>query len=113
MCFERSLRKSKMEADAEVRFYFIGSRKGKVCEGYRPAHLIKEDYLTTGLHHYYSLNEDSDGGIAGTITFITPEAYPSCLWEGKEIKMYDGRKLVGYAVIKKIFNSILAAKEDK
>lgn len=23
--------------------------------------------------------------IKGTITFITPEAYPNCLWVGKEI----------------------------
>ncbi|MCM1127895.1 MAG: hypothetical protein NC429_15670 [Lachnospiraceae bacterium] len=50
----------KSKADAEVIFEFIGLRKEKLFDGCRPAHLIKEDYLTTGVHNYYNLDNNSD-----------------------------------------------------
>ncbi len=96
-----------LEPDVEVLFDFIGQRKGKLFEGYRPAHLVKEDYLTTGVHSYYSFKENYYGEIEGTITFISPEEYPACMWIGKKIEMYEGKNLVGYATIRKIFNPIL------
>ena len=101
----------KREPDVEAVFEFIGTRRHPSAEGYRPAHLVKEDYLTTGIHHYY----DTDrapliGKTKGTITFLSPEAYPSCLWVGKRINIQEGAKVVGYATITKIFNSILASE---
>jgi len=76
--------------------------------GYRPAHLVKDDYLTSGVHRYYDLDEVPPGGVAkGTITFLTPEAYPSCLWVGKRINIQEGAEIVGYATISKIFNPVL------
>ena len=39
--------------DVEALFEFIGTKKRSVIDGYRPAHLIKDGYLTTGIHHYY------------------------------------------------------------
>jgi elongation factor Tu len=97
----------KLRADVEVLFEFIGQRKEKLFEGYRPAHLVKKDYLTTGVHSYYDFDENSYDEIVGTITFISPEEYPACMWIGKKIEMYEGTSLIGHATIRKIFNPIL------
>ena len=94
--------------DVEVTFYFNGSRKTPICDGYRPAHLVKDDYLTTGVHHYFCNNPiQPDGTTEGTITFLTPEVYPKCLHIGKKIQIQEGERVVGYAVINKILNPIL------
>lgn len=69
--------------DVEALFQFIGNRKNNVYQGYRPAHMLKEGYLTTGVHSYYDLDNNLDE-LKGTITFISPEAYPACLWIGKK-----------------------------
>lgn len=95
-------------ADAEVTFRFNGTRLGPVADGYRPAHRVREDYLTTGVHHYFGVSEVAPDGVArGTITFITPEAYPACLWVGKEILIQEGERVVGTATVEKILNPIL------
>ena len=39
--------------DVEVLFEFNGARKNSVADGYSPSHLVKENYLTIGLHKYY------------------------------------------------------------
>lgn len=71
--------------DVEVVFEFNGRRKTPVADGYRPAHLVTNDYLTTGIHHYYNTNTVAPNGNArGTITFLSPEAYPYSLWIGKK-----------------------------
>ena len=94
--------------DVEVEFEFSGLRKRPAYNGYRPAHLVRDDYLTTGVHNYYDTGEIAgDGKAIGTITFVTPEAYPNCLWVGKKINIQEGSKIVGYATIIKIFNPIL------
>ena len=94
--------------DVEVVFEFNGTRKTPAADGYRPAHLVKDNYLTTGVHHYYDVNQVLPNGIAkGTITFLSPEAYPHCLWIGKKINIQEGARIVGYATILKIFNPIL------
>ena len=96
-----------MKPDIEAVFEFIGFRKGNTYEGYRPAHLICEGCLTTGLHSYYNLDQNDYENLRGTITFVTPEDYPKSLWVGKQIEMYEGAKMVGYATITDIFNPIL------
>jgi elongation factor Tu len=92
--------------DVEVIFHFIGDKKNNIYEGYRPSHMIQEEYLTTGIHSYYNIEGNADE-IKGMIAFISPEYYPHCLWIGKKIKMYEGSKLVGYATITQIFNPTL------
>jgi len=86
-----------LKPDVEAIFEFVGSRKDKLYEGYRPAHLIHENYLTSGVHSYYNLEADTDKDLRGTITFISPEAYPACLGIGKQITMYEGKTVVGHA----------------
>ena len=99
--------------DVEVKFEFNGTRKHPALNGYRPAHLVTTDYLTTGVHHYYGQDMVGPNETAkGTITFITPEAYPHCLWVGKKINIQEGGRIVGYATITKIFNPILLAKNE-
>ncbi len=98
-----------LKQDVEVLFHFIGDRRGRIYEGYRPAHMVKEGYLTTGVHTYYNINTDSNE-IRGGIIFLSPEDYPACLWIGKKIEMYEGKEIIGYATITRIFNSILENK---
>lgn len=98
--------------DVEVLFEFNGTRKTPAANGYRPAHLVTENYLTTGIHHYYDVDSVLPNGTAkGTITFLSPEVYPSCLWIGKKINIQEGERIVGYATITKIYNPILEYKK--
>lgn len=101
------------EPDVEVLFEFNGTRKSPVADGYRPDHLITDNYLTCGLHHYYDVQTVPANGIAeGTITFISPDAYPRCLWVGKKINIQEGARIVGYATILKVFNPVLLGECD-
>jgi len=96
------------EPDVEAVFEFNNVRKNPASDGYRPGHLIKENYITTGVHHYYNQSSVPPNGSAiGTITFITPQYYPHCLWEGKKLPIQEGAHIVGYATITKVFNPIL------
>ena len=99
--------------DVEVVFSFNGTRKRPTSDGYRPAHLVTEDYLTTGIHHYYDVDSVPPNGEAkGTITFLSPESYPHCLWVGKQISIQEGTHVVGYATIVRIFNPLLCSKKE-
>lgn len=98
--------------DVLVLFEFNDVRKYPAKDGYRPAHLVKDDYLTTGIHHYFDAVEVPPNGTAkGTITFITPEAYPHCLWSGKRIRIQEGERIVGYATVINVLNPLLAAND--
>ena len=95
--------------DVEAIFEFNDERRSPVCDGYRPDHLIKDGYLTTGTHHYFNVKSVPPGGKAmGTITFITPESYPHCLSVGQKLAIQEGNRIVGYAAITKILNPLLS-----
>ena len=94
--------------EPDIEAIITCKRKIPFYNGYRPEHLVKEYYLTTGIHQYYGVECIPNGESAlGTITFITPEAYPHCLWEGKAINIQEGSNIVGRAVIIRIFNNLL------
>ena len=98
----------RMTPDVEVIFEFNGTRATPAVNGYRPAHMIVDGYLTTGIHQYYDVKALEPSGIAkGTITFLSPEVYPHCLWVGKKISIQEGNRVVGYATITHIFNPLL------
>ena len=100
--------KSISAPDVEVVFEFNGTREHPAADGYRPEHLVKDNYATCGVHHYFDVDMvPPDGQAKGTITFITPEMYPACLWVGRKINIQEGEKIVGYATITKIFNPVL------
>ena len=48
--------------DIEVIFEFNGTRKNPANDGYRPTHLVMDDYLTTGIHHYYGVESIHPNG---------------------------------------------------
>ena len=52
-----------------------------------------------------------NGTAKGTITFLSPEAYPHSLWIGKIINIQEGDRIVGYATIVKIFNPLLRLED--
>lgn len=94
--------------DAEVLFRFNGTRRNPAADGYRPAHRIREDYLTTGVHQYYGVSKVApDGEARGTITFITPEVYPHTLWVGRVLDICEGERIVGTATVEKVLNPVL------
>jgi len=94
--------------DIEVLFEFKGTRKNPVHSGYRPDHLIFENYFACGRHEYYGEEVvQPDEKTYGTITFLAPENYPETLWVGKKIRICEGPKVVGYATIERIFNPYL------
>ena len=94
--------------DAEVLFRFNGTRRTPAADGYRPAHRIREDYLTTCVHHYFGVSEVApDGEARGTITFITPEVYPHTLWVGRVLDICEGERIVGTATVEKVLNPVL------
>lgn len=97
--------------DVEVIFHFNGTRRGPAADGYRSAHRIREDYLTTGVHHYFDAAQVApDGEARGTITFITPEAYPHTLCVGKTIDICEGERVVGTATVETVLNPLLNRK---
>ena len=94
--------------DIEVLFKFNHTRKTPAGDGYRPTHLIVDNQWAIGLHRYYEVDSVPPGGSAkGTVTFLSPEAYPHSLWVGKKIDIYEGARIVGYATVIKIYNPLL------
>lgn len=100
---------ARRDPDVEVRFEFNGTRRTPAADGYCPAHAVREDYLTSGVHHYFGVSEVApDGTARGTITFLTPEAYPHCLRPGQRIPIQEGARVVGHATVERVLNPVLA-----
>lgn len=100
--------------DVVVQFQFNGTRKYPANDGYSPSHMITDGYLTSGVHHYNGIESvPVDGAAVGTITFITPEAYPNTLWEGKQINIQEGERIVGCATVIEVLNPILNRKNKE
>lgn len=85
-----------------------GGRSSPAISGYRPVHLVKDDLLTSGVHEYQGVDRVRPGDSASaTITFLAPEEYPGCLWEGRVLSLQEGNRVVGYATVTNILNPIL------
>jgi translation elongation factor EF-Tu-like GTPase len=96
------------DVEAEITLLAEGGRQTAAHSGYRPAHKVRDDYLTTGVHHYIGCDQVLPGQtVHGTITFITPEFYPNCLWVGRVIDIQEGGRVVGSARITRILNALL------
>lgn len=97
-----------MYPDIKARIKLNESRKGPVYSGYRPAHKIKNNYLTTGQHQYIGTDKLMPGEeTLGTITVISPEHYPQTLTVGQRIEFSEGRTIVGEALVIDIYNELL------
>lgn len=100
----------KCPPDIEVEFKFNTVKVNTMYSGYRPDHEIKIGEITTGVHNYYEVEEVKPGETAiGTITFIDPEVYPKSMWVGREINIREGHRLVGVAIVRKVFNPTMQA----
>jgi elongation factor Tu len=96
------------DVEAEITFFAEGGRQTAAHSGYRPAHKVRDNYLTTGVHHYIGCDEVLPGQtVRSAITFITPEVYPYCLWVGRVIDIQEGSKLLGHVRITRIMNALL------
>lgn len=96
------------DVEAEITLLAEGGRQTAARSGYRPVHKVRDDYLTTGVHYYIGCDEVLPGQtVHGTITFITPEVYPHCLWVGRVIDIQEGGRVVGHARITRIMNALL------
>lgn len=74
---------------------------------YRPHHRLFDNYLTTGIHFYNQSEVNPGETVEGTIKFLAPSEYPNSLWIDKKIDIQEGYKVVGYAIIKEIYNKVL------
>ena len=96
----------------DVKFEFNHQRQPPVKDGYRADHRFDGQHIAIGVHHYQGVSQVSPGESAfGTISFVAPEYYPHSLYEGKEILIQEGKKIVGSATVIKI-NSPILKKED-
>src|ERR1044071_1842613 len=98
------------DVEAEITLFATeqGGRQSPALSGYRPAHKVRDDYLTTGIHTYFDCDQVLPGQtVRGSITFITPEVYSHCLWVGREVDVQEGSRVVGRARITKIRNPVL------
>lgn len=101
--------------DAEVILRLIPTAEGgkgrNILSGYRPNYAIQENYLTSTNHELIEASELATGSEArANVWFITPEVYPHTLWPGREITVSEGSRVVGTAVVLRVFNPILAAE---
>ena len=103
-----------LTADIEVLFEFNNCRKKPIWNGYRPMHLILDNYLTSGTHRFKDRDFVMPGEKAiGEIRFLTPEAYPNSCWIGKRIRIQEGERVVGWATVTRVVNPILlSVKQD-
>ena len=89
-------------------FLFFGCKTVRVWAfRYPDIYLI----LPVLLHYYNQNSVPPDGTAAGTVTFITPEYYPHCLWEGKRLPIKEGARTVGYVTVTKVLNPLLKKQE--
>jgi hypothetical protein len=101
-------RQPDLEADVTFLATSAGGRSSAARSGYRPAHLVTEDYLTTGVHEYVGADEANPGEtVRARITFLSPEVYPRSLWVGKIIVVQEGGHVVGSAKVVEILNEVL------
>jgi translation elongation factor EF-Tu-like GTPase len=108
----RPIGKGPPEPDAEVMFELTGSssggRLGHVVSGYRPQYVVRSDYHTSVAHQFVGVDRVSPSERAkAEVWFITPEAYPHSLWEGRRVEIAEGAKRVGVATILKVLNPLL------
>jgi elongation factor Tu len=99
--------------DVEAEFTLLtteqgGRRSSPALSGYRPEHKVRDNHLTTGYHTYVDCDQVWPGQtVRCSIKFISPQAYPHCLWVGREIDVQEGSRLVGRVRITKILNPAL------
>lgn len=102
--------------DVEGIFHLLpdGGRSLPVHSGYRPAHKIYENYLTSGIHEYVDSDSVAPGKtVQAKVWFITPEVYPGSIWDGREITVHEGERVIGSLKITRVLNPVLKGEPAK
>ncbi|MBI3728706.1 MAG: HEAT repeat domain-containing protein [Burkholderiales bacterium] len=83
-------------------------RQSAVHTGYRAAHQLHDNECSTGIHEYLD-NDQVQPGESGRVAVClsTPDMYPACLWEGREVNILEGKKQVGTLKVTCIFKATL------
>jgi hypothetical protein len=78
-----------------------------VYSGYRPVYEVLPDYWSS-THHEFAGGCIATGekGLA-EVWFLSPEAYPQSLWVGRRVRVAEGSRQVGEAIVKTVFNQVL------
>ena len=93
--------------DFEGVFHLLPSH-GAVRSGYRPQHLLHENYQSSGMHIYLDRDlVNPDEWVPLQVQLITPEVYPCCIWEGRVLSILEGPRLVGEVTVNRILNDSL------
>jgi translation elongation factor EF-Tu-like GTPase len=100
--------------DFEGEFHlFGGAANARKYSGYRPQHEVHDNYQTSGIHAYIG-REFVDPGetVLVQVQLITPEVYPRCLWEDRQLKVLEGAKQVGSLRVTNLLNASLRVAPD-
>jgi translation elongation factor EF-Tu-like GTPase len=104
-------------ADIEGVFHLFGSggRSAPAFSDYRPAHRLHENYFSSGVHEYLDSDRIHPGESRRVaVWLITPHVYPACLWEGREIGVYEGEhSQVGLLRVTEVRNPILRGTPER
>tara|TARA_R110001599_G_C12234408_1_gene658281 strand:- start:1866 stop:2183 length:318 start_codon:yes stop_codon:yes gene_type:complete len=83
-----------------------GGRSGYAVSGYRPQHVFREDWVTSGAHQYITKDKLYPGESAlANISFLSPLV--QSLEIGTNLKIQEASRVVGFAKVTKIFNAQL------
>jgi hypothetical protein len=100
-------------ADLEGTFTLAPDAFGPIRSGFRPAHQVHENYLTSGEHEYLGVEEVHPGQIAhARVWLISPEVYPRCLWPGRVIHVTVGARTIGTLKVAQVLNPILLCSPE-
>ncbi|MFT4623759.1 MAG: hypothetical protein ACI8PZ_002415 [Myxococcota bacterium] len=98
------------EAEVTLLPTRAGGRSKPAFSGYRPHLAVLPEVLTSGQQAYVGVQEVPPGGSAlARITLLSPESCPRSLWVGKRLRMHEGGRLVGHAVVRRVLNPMLDA----
>ena len=90
------------------RLLAIGGKSQPAYSGYRPAHKLHDNYLSSGEHFYPEKGVLQVGECATVeVKLITPHVYPSCVWPGRTLEVFEGGKLVGFLEVSEVRNHVL------
>ena len=79
-----------------------------------PHYPILPEYLTSTLHRFLDTERVHTGEQArAEVWFVSLEAYPHTLWEGRVVEVAEASSIIGAATILKVSNPLLLKPADK
>ena len=99
-------------ADLTVDFEFVGvtasGEQRTVRSGISPLYAVRDGYLTSARHEFLAGDSVSTGSTIRALVWLSsPEAYPSSLWVGRIVAVFEGYRRIGNATVVRILNPIL------